>query len=258
MYRGHRHRGRPSRQRGRRAILSVAGFAALFAMTVAAGSPAQQKPLPPPDTLPASRLTMTPSEFERWLGRAPARSAATSEPAATTPRLAAPPPPPVLAAPPPAPSLPLPVATPAGSPPPPPKLDAPAKPPLAAIFPPKSGATSPSAAVAPGADTPPPKPVRILYAAEATELPATARLALDKIAAWLRDNPDVRIELLGYASESSKTGSQARRRALLRVLAVRNYLVGQGVLSTRMNVRALGDQAADEPRDRVEVKLPPS
>lgn len=240
---------------GRQAIPALTGLAILL---VAAGTaPAQEKPLPPPDTPPESRLTVTPSEFERWLGRIPADDGAASEPEDATSRMGSPPPPPVLTAPPPPPpKLPLP-ASPVTAPPPP-ELGLPAKPPAAAIIPTESGANSPSAATGPDAKKPRPEPVRIVYAEEATAVPASALPALDKLTVWLRDNPDVRIELLGYASESSKTGSQARRRSLQRVLAVRDYLIGQGVPGTRMTVRALGDQGADGPRDRVEVKLPPS
>lgn len=245
----------------RRGILLAAGFTILLTMMVADVSSAQEQP---PDTPPESRLTVTPSAFDRWLGRTPAAGATTkpavkptTKPAAKTPRLGSPPAPPVLTAPPPPPSLPLP-AGPTSVPPAPPKLDTPAKPPATAIIPPNSGSTSATAATATGRVTPPPEPVTIGYAAEATGLPAGSRRALDAFAVWLRDNPDVRIELLGYASESSRTGSRARRRSLLRVVAVRDYLVGKGVLSTRMAVRALGDQAEEEPRDRVEVRVPPS
>jgi len=103
-----------------------------------------------------------------------------------------------------------------------------------------------------------PGEIRILYAADATDLPEEARRDLDRIAAWLRANPGVRVQIVGYASESAKTGSQARRRSLFRTLAVRTYLIENGVLSTRMDVRALGDRTEEEPKDRVEVKLPPS
>ena len=54
------------------------------------------------------------------------------------------------------------------------------------------------------------------------------------------------------------SGSDARRRSLFRTLAVRTYLVENGVLSTRMDVRALGDRTEEEPKDRVEVRVPPS
>jgi outer membrane protein OmpA-like peptidoglycan-associated protein len=41
--------------------------------------------------------------------------------------------------------------------------------------------------------------------------------------------------------------------SLSRALAVRAFLIEQGVRSTRMDVRALGDKVPDGPVDRVDV-----
>ena len=41
--------------------------------------------------------------------------------------------------------------------------------------------------------------------------------------------------------------------SLSRALAVRAYLIDQGVRSTRMDVRALGSKVGDGPADRVDV-----
>jgi len=90
------------------------------------------------------------------------------------------------------------------------------------------------------------------------EVPEAAKPDLDEMAAWLRENPSVRIQIVGYASESATAGSPARRTSLFRTLAVRKYLVDNGVLSTRMDVRALGDETEELPLDRVEISLPPS
>jgi outer membrane protein OmpA-like peptidoglycan-associated protein len=61
--------------------------------------------------------------------------------------------------------------------------------------------------------------------------------------------------LLAYAKGTEDSASQARRLSLSRALAVRGYLIEQGVLPTRMDVRALGNKADDDPRDRVDVEL---
>ena len=90
------------------------------------------------------------------------------------------------------------------------------------------------------------------------ELPEAAKPGLDKMAAWLRQNPAVRVQIVGYASDSGEAGNQARRTSLYRTLAVRKYLVDNGVLSTRMDVRALGAGTDEMPRDRVEISLRPS
>ncbi len=89
------------------------------------------------------------------------------------------------------------------------------------------------------------------------ELPDEAKPALRTMAAWLRANPDLRVRITGYASEKAKAGSEARRTSLYRTLAVRKYLVDNGVLSTRMDVFALGNKTDETPQDRVEVTLPP-
>ena len=90
------------------------------------------------------------------------------------------------------------------------------------------------------------------------ELPEAAKPELDRIAAWLRQNPAVRVQIVGYASELPGAENPARRTSLYRTLAVRKYLVENGVLSTRMDVRALGARTDELPRDRVEISLPPS
>ena len=89
------------------------------------------------------------------------------------------------------------------------------------------------------------------------ELPEAAKPDLDKIAAWLRQNPSVRVQIVGYASESADAANPARRTSLYRTLAVRKYLVDSGVLNPRMDVRAMGSRTEELPRDRVEISLPP-
>lgn len=203
----------------------------------------------PPAEAPVSRLTITPSDFHGWLAGTPDRPDLAAVPEDRPPsRVTPPPPPPVLVTPPPPPPATLtPLPAPAMPPPEPPQI---------ATLPPDSRDTTPVPAV-PGA-LPRPVGIRILYAAEATDLPAAARKDLDTLAAWLQATADARVEIVGYASETSKTGSKARRRSLLRVLAVRTYLIENGVLSTRMDVRALGGETDTEPKDRVEIRLPPS
>jgi outer membrane protein OmpA-like peptidoglycan-associated protein len=250
----------------------------------AAGATAQEgKPhtsLAPPAEAPVSRLTITPSDFEGWLAGTPGRPDVAAVPDEPPLGLVAPPPPPpmLLTSPPPpaalapapAPELPrapeipsaavgaepqAPLPQPDAVSPPVAPVMAPPVAPQVATLPPDSRDTTPFP-VAPEV-LPWPADFRILYAADATDLTAAARKELDGLAVWLQANRDVRVQIVGYASSTSKTGSDARRRSLFRVLAVRTYLIENGVLSTRMNVRALGDQTEAEPKDRVEVRLPP-
>jgi len=288
-----RRTGSP-RKRGRAGwlVCNAAAFAFVLPAWAEDAAGAQEDgrhaPLSPPAVAPVSRLTITPSEFERWIAGTPERPDVATTPedqpsghglvAPPPPVLATPPPPklarvpapPRLTAPPPpaasvpeAPAISTPVAgaqphtsTPPSSavnPPPAPVLTPPAAPQVATL-PPASRDSVPVHA----APQPPPGEIRILYAAESTDLPAAAREDLDGLAGWLKANPEVRIQIVGYASAATTAGSDARRRSLFRTLAVRTYLIENGVLSTRMDVRALGDRTAEEPKDRVEVRVPPS
>jgi len=49
--------------------------------------------------------------------------------------------------------------------------------------------------------------------------------------------------------------SKARRLSLSRALAVRTYLIEQGIGSTRIDVRALGNAAEGGPPDRVDLLM---
>jgi outer membrane protein OmpA-like peptidoglycan-associated protein len=90
------------------------------------------------------------------------------------------------------------------------------------------------------------------------DVPQVAMPDLDRMAAWLKQNPAVRVQIVGYASATKGAESEARRTSLYRTLAVRKYLVDKGVLSTRMDVRAMGSRTDQTPKDRVEISLPPS
>ena len=68
--------------------------------------------------------------------------------------------------------------------------------------------------------------------------PADTRL-LNGIAARLRQDEITRLEILGYASGTAETNRESRRLSLERALAVRSYLIDQGVRRTRIEVRGL-------------------
>lgn len=76
---------------------------------------------------------------------------------------------------------------------------------------------------------------------------------MDSLAHKMTSDESLRIELLAYASGTPDTASRARRMSLSRALAVRSYLIKQGVHSTRMDVRALGNNVQGEPADRVDI-----
>ena len=119
---------------------------------------------------------------------------------------------------------------------------APAKPQVASV--------NPNAVIESGGKT------SIQFGSTSSELPAGSEAALDRMAERLNANPDMRVQLLGYASNSGETASESRRLSLFRALAVRTYLIKKGVRSTRMDVRALGNKTDGGDGNRVDVILP--
>lgn len=99
--------------------------------------------------------------------------------------------------------------------------------------------------------------VRVSFQTGQSKLPSTAETNLKKLANNLRTHADNRVQLLAYAGGESLSASKARRLSLSRALAVRSYLIGQGVRSTRIDVRALGNKTTEEPFDRVDVQISP-
>ena len=84
----------------------------------------------------------------------------------------------------------------------------------------------------------------------------------DRMVAPLRDlvkglqkDENRRVQLLAYATSQEGNTSKARRLSLSRALAVREYLMAQSIVSTRMDVRALGDRSKSGPANRVDVMI---
>lgn len=187
---------------------------------------------------------------------------------ASTPAASSPSPAPAAS---PAPSTPAPPALPAA---PAPSKQASATPPAGAPTPVTPPATAPSAGAPPAA--PPPGPAippasatqtatarapsvplgdgtRIAFTGEETELNDTGKQALAGVVQKLQAQPTMRVQLLAYASGTPDQASKARRTSLSRALAVRTYLLAQGVQSTRIDVRALGNTTDEQPADRVDA-----
>ena len=113
-------------------------------------------------------------------------------------------------------------------------------------------AAKPPAAAAPsqphGEKTP-----SIKFASGAADLNDQGKTALAKVADRLKENDTLRVQLYAYAAGSEAQTSQARFLSLTRALAVRDYLVSQGVGAERVDVRVLGNKLADKgPADRVD------
>jgi outer membrane protein OmpA-like peptidoglycan-associated protein len=199
-----------------------------------------------------------------------AAAAVTPEP----PPMAPPTPPPQGFAAPDRPSL-APVAAPTAPPPPasvplaaaPVAIAPQGKAPAAQTSAPPPAATRAAApAPAPAAQAPPRAPqaepafvpagrtaARVGFLAGSSDLPENAKTQLKAVADQMNRDGEMRVQLLAYAGPREDTASQTRRLSLFRALAVRSYLIEQGIRSTRMDVRAMGNKFDEEPADRVDV-----
>lgn len=98
-----------------------------------------------------------------------------------------------------------------------------------------------------------PGDLRLEFAGDSAELDEPMRDRLLELARQLRGDESLRIQLMAYAAGEGGDASRARRLSLSRALAVRSFLLDQGVRSTRMDVRALGHNVPDGPPDRVDI-----
>lgn len=97
--------------------------------------------------------------------------------------------------------------------------------------------------------------MQITFSAGEAVLPDGAHVPLAAIAATLADDDTLRLQLKAYAGGGADSASHARRLSLSRALAVRSQLIEQGVRSTRIDVRALGNKSESGTSDRVDVIL---
>ena len=150
------------------------------------------------------------------------------------------------------------------APPPPtaPKKAAPAKTMPARMKKPKAAPPAPKVpttkvAALPPATTATAKGPRVSLSFQARQatLPGDVASKLASVIKRLSSDDNARVQLVAYAKGGGGSPSQARRLSLSRALAVRSYIMSKGIRSTRMDVRALGDQAGSEAADRVDVVL---
>jgi len=113
---------------------------------------------------------------------------------------------------------------------------------------------------------PPPPPVPILPDARATRPPFRWRAdyfgaskadlnpatndALRKIAGEVKADPAIDLNVLAYAAGNADDPSTPRRLSLSRALAARAVLISEGIVSTRIYVRALGATLGRAARSR--------
>ena len=231
-----------------------------------AGTISQAAPRPravlaaPPQPAPPAPPRPAPAAAARPL---PMPSISTTEPLplaepAPRPMVTAEPAPPPEPTPVPAPApAPEPMVTAAAPAPAPALMPAPepAAPPAPAVEAPPPPAPQPQVAALPPAPAKaaPPDLLRIEYSGDAVKLPNGARDRLVALAGNLLEDESLRAQVKAYASGSSGSASAARRLSLSRALAVRALLIEEGVRSTRIDVRALGNRSEDGPPERVDV-----
>jgi len=97
--------------------------------------------------------------------------------------------------------------------------------------------------------------LRIVFDAETSKLAQSAREALLDIATKMQSQDNLRLQLLAYAGDADTSASAARRLSLSRALAVRSFLIENGVRSTRIDVRALGNKSTEEVTERVDITV---
>jgi outer membrane protein OmpA-like peptidoglycan-associated protein len=70
----------------------------------------------------------------------------------------------------------------------------------------------------------------------------------------LKKEPGARLQIQAYASDSGENHN-SRQRSLARGLAVREYLIDQGISQDRLDIHAMGMQSDRDPLDRVDFVI---
>jgi outer membrane protein OmpA-like peptidoglycan-associated protein len=101
----------------------------------------------------------------------------------------------------------------------------------------------------------PGRALRLIFAGSAAKISPEVQTQLKSLAGRLGKQTNLRLHLMSYAGGKKLSSSKARRLSLSRALSVRAFLIKNGVRSTRIDVRALGNKATDEPLNRVDVMV---
>lgn len=97
--------------------------------------------------------------------------------------------------------------------------------------------------------------VKLGFSGDGTELSASAKKELDGLATTMQSNQESRLAIRAYASAEDEQKVLARRVALARGLAVRAYLIDQGVNALRINVQSLGNSKGASTPDEVIAEI---
>lgn len=88
-----------------------------------------------------------------------------------------------------------------------------------------------------------------------SQIPNAGQLKLHDMAQQLAQSPEARIEVRTFAPVKGTSESDARRLALARFLAIRDYLLQNGVADDRIDGRALSSTPKEPNADRVEIYI---
>ncbi|WP_431857449.1 OmpA family protein, partial [Azospirillum sp.] len=132
-----------------------------------------------------------------------------------------------------------------------------AAPPAATPAPAPASPPTQTAALPPPAPPPalPRSALSVVFDGGASDLPESAEATVNDLAQRMRANETLRLQLRSYASGTAETAREARQLSLARALALRERLSAFGIRSTRIDIRALGNGAADGPPDRIDVEF---
>lgn len=101
-------------------------------------------------------------------------------------------------------------------------------------------------------------PLRLEFSSGNADLTPQNTKILESLAAAMNADENLTVQLLAYAKGTGTEASNAARRlSLLRALAVRTFLLDQGVSSAGVLVRALGDEPVLGSPDRVDITALP-
>lgn len=103
------------------------------------------------------------------------------------------------------------------------------------------------------AETPVEGMLRVAFAPGSDEIDEPSKSAINGLIEDLAADPWMRVQVLAYAEGDDDEAAAARGISLARALALRRYLGEQGIEFSRMDVRALGNVAQEEPADRVDL-----
>jgi hypothetical protein len=95
--------------------------------------------------------------------------------------------------------------------------------------------------------------IRIPYEEESDVIPETIKGKIVGLIEKMNADYTLHLQVLAYASGDDDEIGHSRGVSLSRAIAMRNFLVQNGLDLSRMDVRALGNTAQEDPADRVDL-----